>query len=95
MIPMYMRLKVRNEDKTSVNLYIPLLLIYILLLPLLLLALPFVLIWYLVSAVMNDEERRRIPPVEIIPALFLLLTATGGTEIEVRDGKSEVILKLI
>jgi len=87
MLPMIMRLKIYEEEKRNINLYLPLFLIYLLLLPLLIVALPFVLLWYLWTA-----ER---PSLEIIPAVLALMSAVSGTEIEVKSDRTEVILKFL
>lgn len=94
MLPMMLRLKIRSRESRGVNLYVPLLLIYLLLLPFVLLVLPFVLIWIVLPH--KDEEGKPVRySLKIIPALLSLFCAARGTEIEVNDKRSEVLLKLI
>jgi len=87
MVPMIMRLKIFEEERRNINLYIPLFLLYLLVLPLLGIALPFVLLWYFLAA--------KRASLAIIPAFFALLVAVSGTEIEVKSDRTEVILKFL
>lgn len=87
MIPMFVRLKITGEEGRSINLFIPMILLYILLLPLLIIALPFVII-------ASGLSGSRWLSGEMIFAFIALFSAVRGTEIEVKDKKSEVILKI-
>lgn len=94
MIPMMMRLKVSREKGRGINLYIPLILLYLLLLPFLIIAIPLGWWWYN-RAVEREGDEKRKASVQMIPAIFALFSALSGTEIEVSSKQSEIILKLM
>ncbi|MBN2655849.1 MAG: hypothetical protein JXR86_02210 [Spirochaetales bacterium] len=93
MLPVIMRLKVKNEEGRGVNLYIPLVLVYLLLLPFVLIVLPLGWWWY--NRAVEKEGSAGKTSLKLIPAVLTLLGSLSGTEIEIKDKKSEVILKLI
>lgn len=85
MIPVLLRLKIREEGSRGVNLYIPLPLLYLLLLPLAAIAAVVLLVWLVF----------RGHSLKLFPALFLLLCALKGTEVEYSDRDTDVILKIL
>jgi len=90
MLPNIIRIKVRSKESRGINLYIPMILIYLLLLPLLVLFIP---LWLLVSLFTAGTPKGYMI-VKIVPAFYKLLCATRGTEVNVLDKDSEVILKI-
>ncbi len=90
-LPFYMRIKIKEEDKRGINLYMPMILIYLILIPFILLALPFWLIYSLAAA--GTDKGKMV--LNIVPAAYIFLCSSKGTEINVKDKKSEVILKII
>lgn len=93
MLPMIMRLKVSREEGRGVNLYIPLIIVYLLLLPFILIALPFGWLWY--NRAVEKEGASGKASIRMVPAVLSLLGSLSGTEVEFSDSKSEIILKLI
>ena len=90
-LPSIIRIKVKNEENKGVNLYIPMFLIYLLLLPVLVL---LILIWLLFSLFTAGTSRGRLV-FNLGPALYTLICSTRGTEVNVKDKNSVVILKIL
>ena len=91
MLPLLIRLKVRDDESKGVNLYLPMFLIYLLLLPIVLLVIP---IWLLFSLLfLGTEKGKRV--FHMLPALYVLVCASRGTEINVEEKNSIVILKIV
>lgn len=91
MLPMIIRLKVKSDEKRGINLFLPMLVIYILLLPFVLLAIP---LWLLYSLFAADTGKGKMV-FQMVPAAFALLCATRGTEVIVDDNDSVVKLKIM
>lgn len=90
MLPLYIRLRVRDEESRGLNLYLPMVLLYILLLPVILL---FLVLWLLFCLFTAGTARGKAA-FKLVPALYVLFCAARGTEIEVTDKDSEIILKI-
>jgi LytS/YehU family sensor histidine kinase len=94
MLPMILRLKVIREEGRGINLFIPLILVYLLLLPFFVIAIPLGWWWYNRAMEREGNEKRKAS-VRMIPSLFALFSAMSGTEVEVSNKQSEIILKLL
>ncbi len=90
-LPFWFRIKIRDKNKKGINLHIPLLLPYLILLPFVILLIP---VWLLVSLFTIGTTKGRMI-FYIVPASYNLLCAARGTEIYVKEKKSEVILRIV
>jgi len=90
MLPLILRIKVQNNQSRGVNLYIPMPLVYLLLLPLIVLIIP---IWLIISLLSAGTSKGHMI-LNIVPALYCFLCATRGTEIDVIEKESIVILSI-
>ena len=73
------------------NLYIPLVVVYVLVLPFLLLFSAGVIILLLIPP-MQENVRAYLPLLKALPALFV---ASGGTEIAAQSSEKELLIKII
>lgn len=87
-VPTLLRIKIVSEERRSINLYIPMIILYLLLLPLIVIALVVLLIVTIVNA-----NKYRLP--EIAIGLYKLLCCSRGLDIKIFKENSEVILSII
>lgn len=82
MLPMFLHFKVHSPKKVPINLYIPLLLVYILLFPFIILG---VILLPLLMA--NKKIRAYLPLIKALPSL---LVASNGTNITVQSEEHDI-----
>ncbi|MDC7125756.1 MAG: hypothetical protein PQJ46_09320 [Spirochaetales bacterium] len=87
MIPMLLRVRIKNEE-TNFGFYLPLLLVYILLLP----AYIIVAIIYAIMIAAGEKAKEARSYMKIAFYSPALLAAAKGTEIEVHSDDSDVIM---
>ena len=91
MVPMLMRLDVRNRDRKGVRLFFPVILLWIIVFALLAAALPFVLVAALVTL-------RRGPGTRLLlfyPAFFGAVFAMSGFRVDIAShGEKKVFISL-
>ena len=90
MIPMILHLKGRG-GRIPINLYIPLIVVYLLLLPFVVILGVGVILLLLIPAT-EEKTRSYLPLLKALPALFV---ASGGTEIAVQSSEKELLIKII
>ena len=86
MIPMLMVIQTRNHERPLRRLYIPLPIIYLILLPFILLFGPFAALLCVL---------RGINPFRIFVAMLRLLASIPGTRIEIQDGDSSFLVRVV
>jgi len=91
MIPLVMRLKVREKGKKGVNLWIPIILAWILLLLLMILLLPVVL---LVGLILWKQGYGKVLLL-FYPRFFVLLFSMSGLKIDVESKNSKIFFNFI
>ena len=90
MIPIWMKMLIKEEGKRSVRLYIPLILVWIVLFVLLLLLLPFLLLAALLA--WPSGYGRAI--LVVIPLLFALIWSMSGLKILIESKDKQVYLNV-
>jgi hypothetical protein len=87
MIPMIMRLDIRNQDRRWVRLLFPVILVWIILFAFLIAALPFVLVAALVTF-------RRGPGIQLLlfyPVFFAAVFALSGLRVDIASHRNDKV----
>ena len=88
MIPMLMRLKIVEEGKNKINLWLPLFLLWIILLAVMILLLPFILIAALVFWILRNDIRILL----VYPRLYSVLRSLSGLAVQIEEENKKVFL---
>ncbi len=91
MIPLWMRLKVIEENKKKVSLWLPLFLVWLLLLPLVILLIPFLLL----AALITWQKGYGKMILMALPMLWSVLAGLSGMRVEVEKKGSIVFMQFI
>lgn len=91
MIPMVMRMTIQGKEKRRVNLWIPVILIWILLLALMLMMLPFVLLAGLILWKQGYGKALFL----IVPMLFVLIFSMSGLKLDIESEHSKIFFNFI
>jgi hypothetical protein len=91
MIPMLLRLDIREHDRTKARFWFPVILVWIIVFALLIAALPFLLIAALATAVEGPGRRLLL----LYPLVFGTINALSGLRIDVESrGNEKVFISL-
>lgn len=90
MIPMLIRMKIVERGKKKVNLYFPIILLWIVVFAFLIVLLPFVLI---AALILWPQGYGKIP-LAVYAMLFLLIFSLSGLHIQVEDKKNQTLIIL-
>jgi len=90
MIPILMRMKIAERGRKKVNLYFPIILLWIVVLALLTVLLPFIL---LVALFLWPQGYGKIP-LAVYAMLFSLIFSLSGLHIQVEDKKNQILIIL-
>lgn len=88
--PMMMRLAIYENGKKKMNLWLPLILLYLLLLPLVVFLLPFLVLGGVVLWIFGGGET----PFSIWPAMYELWCATKGVIIETKTKNDRILIRI-
>ena len=88
MIPLLMRLKIVEDDRNKINLWLPLFLIWIILLAVMILLLPFILVAALIFWILRNDIRILL----IYPRLYSVLSALSGLAVRIEEKNKKVYL---
>jgi len=91
MIPVLLRIRVRNEDHRGINLWLPIFLLWLIVLPLLIALLPLVLI----AALILWHSGKGKPILCGYFMIFRLIGYLSGLKIDVRSGDNNIYIRLI
>lgn len=88
MIPLIMKLKIVEDNRTKINLPLPLFLVWILLFCLSLLLLPFILIAALAFWILRNDLRL----LTLFPKIVVILCALSGLVVQIEEKNKRVDL---
>ena len=91
MIPMILKIRIPRATKSSVNLYLPLFLLWILLLPFVVLTVPLILLALFIAWIKGYLK----PALMFFPMVFQVLWNLHGLKVDVKDKKDEIYLSFI
>ena len=88
MIPIFMRMKIKEKGKKGVRLFIPIILVWILLLALLLILLPF----FLIAAILTFPAGIGFRILFFYPLILSLLNSLSGLAVHIENPEKEILI---
>ena len=88
MIPIFMRMKIKEKGKKGVRLFIPIILVWILLLALLIVIFPF----FLIAAILTIPAGIGFRILWFYPLLFSLLNSLSGLAVHIKNPEKEILI---
>lgn len=88
MIPIFMRMKIKEKGKKGVRLFIPIILVWILLLALLIVLLPF----FLIAAILTIPAGIGFRILFIYPLIFSLINSLSGLAVHIEKPDKQFLL---